>query len=80
MTDPGIRSSRRTDMEASENRGLPPRGGGGTGLHRVDPDVVAEILAASEHSTGFSRLELMLNDVIGRLVAVEGPRPRENQG
>jgi hypothetical protein len=67
-------------MEASEHRGPPPRGGGGTGLHRVEPDVVAEILAASDHSTGFSRLELMLNNVIGRLVAVDGVRPRENQG
>jgi hypothetical protein len=61
-------------MEASENRGLPPMGGGGTGLHRVEPHVVAEILAASEHATGFSRLELMLDNVLGRLVAVDRPQ------
>jgi hypothetical protein len=67
-------------MEASENRGMPPKGSGG-GLQRIDPDVVAEILAASDRATGFSRLEMMLNSVIGRLVAVDGgPRPRENQG
>jgi hypothetical protein len=67
-------------MEASENRGLPPTGSGG-GLQRIDPDVVAEIIAAPDHATGFSRLELMLDGVIGRLVAVDcGPRPRENQG
>jgi hypothetical protein len=68
-------------MEASENRGMPLKGGGGSGLHRIDPDVVAEILGAADRASGFSRLELMLNGVIGRLVAVDGgPRPRENQG
>jgi hypothetical protein len=68
-------------MEASENRGHPPKGSGGPGLHRIDPDVVTEILAAADQTTGFSRLELMLNNVIGRLVAVDpGPQPRENQG
>jgi hypothetical protein len=42
---------------------------------------VAEILGASDHTTGFSRLQLMLDGVIGRLVAVDGgPRPRANQG
>jgi hypothetical protein len=63
-------------MEASENRGQPPVGGGGTGLHRIDRAVVAEILGSSEHATGFSRLQLMLDNVIGRLVAGEGPRQR----
>ena len=74
-----VRSTEGEDMEASEHRGLPPLGGGGSGLHQIDRGSVAEILAASDRAGGFSRLELMLNDVIGRLVAVE-PRPRENQG
>ena len=60
-------------MEASEDRGPSPEGNGGHGLHRIDPDVVAEILAA-ERTPGFIRLEVMLNSVIGRLVAVDRPR------
>jgi hypothetical protein len=61
-------------MEASENRGLPPEGGGAPGLHRIDPNVVAEILAA-ERTSGFVRLQVMLDSVVGRLVAVDqGPR------
>jgi hypothetical protein len=59
-------------MEASENRGMPPKGSGG-GLQRIDPDLVAEILAA-DRATGFFRLQLMLDSVIGRLVAVDRPR------
>jgi hypothetical protein len=60
-------------MEASENRGLPRMGSGKAGLHRIDSDVVAEILAAERH-TGFVRLQVMLDSVIGRLVAVDRPR------
>ena len=60
-------------MEASENRGLPRMGSGKPGLHRIDSEVVAEILAA-ESPTGFLRLQVMLDSVIGRLVAVDPPR------
>src|SRR4051794_41841763 len=71
----------RANMEASENRGMPLKGGGGAGLHRIDPDVVAEILGAADRASGFSRVELVLNSVIGRALAVGGgPRPRENKG
>jgi hypothetical protein len=62
-------------MEASENRGMPPKGSGG-GLQRIDPDVVAEILAASDRATGFSRLEMMLMAVLPRLVGeTRDPKP-----
>jgi hypothetical protein len=54
-------------MEASENRGLSPKGGGAPALHRIDPTVVAEILAA-ERPTGFLRLQVMLDSVLPRLV------------
>jgi hypothetical protein len=57
-------------MEASENRGLPRLRSGKPGLHRIDSDVVAEILAAGR-PTGFVRLQVMLDSVIGRLVAVD---------
>lgn len=60
-------------MEASENRGLPRLGSGTPGLHRIDSDVVAEIVATG-HPTGFVRLQVMLDSVIGRLVAVDRPR------
>jgi len=60
-------------MEASENRGLPRLGSGKPGLHRIDSDVGAEIVAAG-HPTGFVRLQVMLDSVIGRLVAVDRPR------
>jgi len=73
MTRPDPRSTPRTDMEASENRGLPRMGSGKRGLHRIDSEVVAEILAA-ESPTGFLRLQVMLDSVIGRLVAVDPPR------
>jgi len=55
-------------MEASENSGRPPEGGGGTGLHRIDPDRVAMTLGSDRHAAGYSRLALMLNDVLPRLV------------
>lgn len=45
------------------------------GLHRIDSDVVPEILAA-ERPIGFVRLQVMLDSVIGRLVAVDRPRGR----
>jgi hypothetical protein len=60
-------------MEASENRGLPRLGTGKPGLHRIDSNVVAEIVATG-HPTGFIRLQVMLDSVIGRLVAVDRPR------
>jgi hypothetical protein len=63
-------------MEASENRGSPRKGRGGPGLHRIDPDIVTEILAAADHPTGFSRLELMLTAVLPRLVGeTRDPKP-----
>jgi hypothetical protein len=69
----------RARMEASENTGLPPRGGGGAGLHRIDPARVAHTLRSPEHAGGYARLEVMLNSVLPRLVATEaagrfGPR------
>jgi hypothetical protein len=60
-------------MEASENRGLPRLGSGKPGLHRIDSDVVTEIVATG-HPTGFVRLQVMLDSVIDRLVAVDRPR------
>jgi len=60
-------------MEASENRGLPRMGSGQPGLHRIDSQVVAEMLA-TESSAGFLRLQVMLDSVIDRLVAVDRPR------
>ena len=60
-------------MEASENRGLTRLGSGKPGLHRIDSDVVAKILAAGR-PTGFVRLQFMLDSVIGRLVAVDRSR------
>jgi len=67
-------------MEASENAGPPLEGRGGTGLHRLDPDRVAEILAGLKHAAGSTRLELMLHTVFARLVAdpsagMRSPRP-----
>jgi hypothetical protein len=55
-------------MEASENRGRPPEGGGATDLHRIDLDRVAQTLGSDRHSAGYSRLELMLTAVMPRLV------------
>jgi hypothetical protein len=55
-------------MEASENSGLPPQGGGGTGLHRIEPDRVAETLGSDRQAAGYSRLELMLTSVLPRLM------------
>jgi hypothetical protein len=54
-------------MEASENRGQPLEGSGEPALHRIDPGVVAEILA-TERNTGFARLQVMLDNVLPRLV------------
>lgn len=55
-------------MEASENEGPRPQGGGRTGLHRIDPDRVAQTLGSERNAAGFARLELMLNAVMPRLV------------
>jgi hypothetical protein len=65
---------KRTAMEASENTGRPPLGSGGTGLHRVDPDRVAQTLGSDTHVAGYARLELMLNAVLPRLVGEPGGR------
>lgn len=59
-------------MEASENRGRPREGRGGTDLHRVDPDRVAQTLGSTQHAGGYARLELMLNSILPRL---EGEPP-----
>ena len=61
---------RREQMEASENRGLSSKGGREPGLHRIDRAAVAEILAG-EDTAGFARLQVMLDSVIGRLVAID---------
>jgi hypothetical protein len=65
--------SRRAEMEASETKGLLPRKvSGEPALQRIDSSVVAQILAA-ERSAGILRLQVMLDSVIGRLVAVDPP-------
>jgi hypothetical protein len=66
--------NKRTAMEASENTGPPREGSGGTGLHRVDPDRVAQTLGSKRHGAGYARLELMLNSVLPRLVGEPGER------
>jgi hypothetical protein len=58
-------------MEASENAGLPGRGKGGRGLHRIDPDRVAETLTSGSNMAGFVRLHLMVNTVLDRLMAAD---------
>jgi hypothetical protein len=62
-------------MEASENAGPRRQGGGGPSLHRVDPDRVAETLSFDGNAAGFARLNLMVNTIFARLVAVD-----ENRG
>ncbi len=64
----GDEKDQRARMEASENKGLPPRRGGGAGLHRIDPARLAHTLRSAEHRTGYARLEVMLNSVLPRLV------------
>ena len=44
---------------------------GKPGLHRIDSHVVAEILAAETSAPASSDFSVMLDAVIGRLVAVE---------
>ena len=63
-------------MEASETEGRPPEGSGGTDLHRIDPDRVAQTLGSERHASGYARLGLMLNGVLPRLVG-DGRRPGE---
>ena len=65
----------RARMEASENTGLPPQGGGGTGLQRIDLARVSQALGSPQRAGGYARLELMLNAVLPRLVS----DPRENR-
>jgi len=62
-------------MEASEKAGMSPEGSGGAALHRIDPGLIPETLRSDKHADGFSRLELMLNQVLPRL-AGETPGPR----
>jgi hypothetical protein len=66
---------RREQMEAFENMGLPLKRGGEPRLHRVDPAVVGEILAAGSNG-GFARLRAMLDDVLPRLVDGAGTGDR----
>jgi hypothetical protein len=66
----------RENMEASENTGGPRRGAGGAALHRIDPDRVAETLASSGSASSFARLDLMVNTIFDRLVAVDRGRGR----
>ena len=68
--------SNRARMEASENTGVAPRRGSGSGLHRVDPARVAQTLGSAEHAGGYARLELMLNSILPRL-AGEPSAPRD---
>jgi hypothetical protein len=65
---------KRTAMEASENAGLPPEGGVGADLHRIDPDRVAQTLGSAKHAGGYARLELMLTSVLPRLVGEQPTR------
>jgi hypothetical protein len=72
------RSGRNTPkriMEASEKSGRPPEGDGGTGLHRIDLDRVAETLGSDRQSAGYSRLGVMLNSILPRLVG----EPHQNR-
>jgi hypothetical protein len=62
-------------MEASENAGLPPEGGAGADLHRIDLDRVVQTLGSAKHGGGYARLELMLNSVLPRLVGEPSKRP-----
>ena len=73
----GVRGGRhipKRNMEASENAGISSEGGGSTGLHRVDPDRVAQTLGSDRQAAGYLRLELMLNSVLPRLVGEAGSR------
>jgi len=65
---------KRKVMEASENAGSPPEGGGGADLHRIDPDRVAQTLGSTLHASGYARLEVMLNSVLPRLMSDPGGR------
>lgn len=58
-------------MEAFEKSGLRREGRGGSGLHRIDPDRVAERLSLDSDMAGFARLNLMVGTIFDRLVAGE---------
>jgi hypothetical protein len=64
----------RKPMEASETAGRPQ----GADLHRIDLDRVAQTLGSDRHAAGYSRLALMLNSVMPRLVG-EAHLPSENR-
>lgn len=55
-------------MEASENMGLPREGCGGTDLHRIDLSRVTELLRSDGQAAGLARLDLMVSQVLPRLV------------
>ena len=55
-------------MEASENAVPPMDWRAKSALHRVEPDRVATALGSERYAPGFSRLEVMLNSVLPRLV------------
>ena len=52
-------------------------GRGGAALHQIDPDRVAQLLAARENWAGYSRLRLMLTAVLPRLVG-EAPAAKSD--
>jgi len=55
-------------MEAFESPALPRAGNGRPLLQRPDLDSVGETLAHEVYASGFTRLELMVNTVLDRLV------------
>jgi hypothetical protein len=55
-------------MEGFEKSGLRREGSGGSALHRVDPDRVAERLSLDSDMAGFARLNLMVGTIFDRLV------------
>lgn len=61
-------------MEASENRGRPQEGCGGTDLHRIDPARVGELLHSDRRSAGYARLGVMVSTIIPRLTRSSGQR------
>jgi hypothetical protein len=65
----------RETMEASENAGSRRQGGGGPSLHRIDPERVAETLSTDGNQAGFDRLNLMVNTIFDRMVAVGPENP-----
>jgi hypothetical protein len=63
-------------MEASENAGTSPEGGGGSALHRIDRERVARMVREGVYAPGFERLGLMVSTIIPRLQR-GGPTTRD---